>query len=277
MQTSPVPVSGAPARPAQPLVIGLLLLLCAPWGFAKLLRRRARVWILVPYALVGVPVFLVLYGFLGLLAFSAFLPDLDLSVSEHAPRTVRFAEGNYESTLLKTARDTQGAHEFIRIEIQPHGGNSFHYHRTFDETFTAVEGELTVHVGKETTVLKPGESITAPRGVLHTFRNATDQVVALTVRVEPAKGLEKSIRVAYGLSNTNMWNGASRMRNMWRIVLMMAYSETYLPGLPSLFQEPLIGALARIAQWRGEDEELKQFFAQPPPVSAPDPAAGGAG
>ena len=101
----------------------LLLVLCAPWGLIRLWRRGARPWVLAPYALVGLPAFLVLYGFFGLLAFSACLPALDMSVSEHAPRTVRFAAGNYQSTFLETSRDTGGIRELIRVEIQPHGGN----------------------------------------------------------------------------------------------------------------------------------------------------------
>lgn len=82
----------------------------------------------------------------------------------------------------------------------------------------------------------------------------------MTVKVEPARGLEKSIRVAYGLSNTNGWAGASRMRKMWWIALQLGYSGTYLPGLPPAVQEPLVDALARIAQWTGEDQDLQKFF-----------------
>ncbi len=246
----------------------LLLVLCAPWGLVRLWRRRVRWWFLAPYALVGLPLFVVTYAFVGLVVFASFLPALDLSVSEHAPRTVRFSEGNYESTFVETSRDTGGRHEFIRVQIQPHGGNAFHYHRTFEETFTVEDGELTVFVGKDVVVLKPGESVTAPRGILHTFRNATDKVVTMTVRVTPARGLEKSIRVAYGLSNTGRWHGASRMQNLWRLVLQLGYSETFLPGLPALIQEPLVNSLARVAQWTGKDAELKEFFDVPPPALA---------
>ena len=246
----------------------LLLLLCAPWGLVRLWKHRVRWWILVPVAAVTLPLCLVAYAFVGTIGFAAFLPRLDLSVSERAPRTVRFAEGNYESTFLETSRDTAGHHELIRVQIQPHGGNAFHYHRNFEETFTAEDGELTVFVGKSVTVLKPGESVTAPRGILHTFRNATDKIVTMTVRVEPARGLEKSIRVAYGLSNTNRWAGAGRMTNLWRLVLQLGYSETYLPGMPGFIQEPLVNALARIAQWHGADAELKEFFEFPNPALA---------
>lgn len=72
---------------------------------------------------------------------------------------------------METARETRGAHEFIRVQIQPHGGNEFHYHRDFEETFTVEDGELPVFVGEQTVVLKAGESVTASRRTLHTFKN----------------------------------------------------------------------------------------------------------
>lgn len=266
MNSSTEHTAAARKRRDHPVVIGLLLVLCSPWGLYKLWRRQASAWVLVPCAIVGLPAFVLVYGFAGILAFGALLPELDLSVSEHAPRTVRFKAGNYESTFVETSRDTHGAHEFIRVQIQPHGGNEFHYHRTFEETFTVEEGELTVFVGDKSVVLKPGESVTAPRGTLHTFKNTTDRMVTMTVKVEPARGLEKSIRVAYGLSNHDMWTGASRMTKLWYLVFQLGYSETYLPDLPAIIQEPLVGALAKIGQWAGKDAPLQQFFG---PETAP--------
>ena len=242
------------------LVVGLLLVLCAPLGLYKLWRRRAGYGVIIPYAVVGLPVFLVLYTFIGIVGFAAFLPDLNLSVAAGAPRTVRFARGNYESTFLETARDTQGAHELIRVQIQPKGGNSAHYHRQFEETFTLLEGELTVELPGKSIVLKTGESVTAQRGDMHWFHNPGATVTTMTVRVTPARGLEKSIRVAYGLDGAGMLSTGTRTQNMWRYVLMLGYSESYLPGMPSVIQEPLVKSLARIAQWLGKDEELKVFF-----------------
>ena len=45
-----------------------------------------------------------------------------------------------------------------------------------------------------------------------------------------------------------------------RAVATSGYSESYLEGMPGWFQEPLINSLAKIAQWRGEDRELYQYF-----------------
>jgi hypothetical protein len=42
--------------------------------------------------------------------------------------------------------------------------------------------------------------------------------------------------------------------------LLLGYSGSYLEGMPSFIQEPLVNSLARIAQWRGEDKELEVFY-----------------
>ena len=133
----------------QSVFILLLVLACSPWGLLKLKRLRAPLWLRIAYGVVGVPLFTISYGLAAIVIFALFLPPLDLSVGEGLERTVHYKAGNYASTFLKTAADTGGAYELIRVEIQPQGGNGFHYHRTFEETFTAVEGDLTVLVGDE--------------------------------------------------------------------------------------------------------------------------------
>lgn len=58
-----------------------------------------------------------------------------------------------------------------------------HVHRTREETFESLRGELTVTVDGDPQALSPGESCTVEPGVPHNFANETDGVVAF--RVEP--------------------------------------------------------------------------------------------
>ena len=82
-------------------------------------------------------------------------------------------------TFLETAAETNGKFTLVQVELAPDGGNELHYHKTFDETFTVVEGVLGIQLGKEIFHLKKGESATAPVGSLHRFFNpsATEKVV----------------------------------------------------------------------------------------------------
>ena len=90
-------------------------------------------------------------------------------------------------------------------------------------------------------------------------KNATDRKAELLVKIVPASGLEKTIRVAYGLINDGLLKN-DMTENPWHMALLLGYSESYLEGMPGWFQEPLINSLAKIAQWRGEDRELYQYF-----------------
>jgi quercetin dioxygenase-like cupin family protein len=260
MNATPMAAAAHRSSGSDRLVIGLLFVLCAPLGVYRLWRRRSGYRALVPYALLSLPLFAVVYAFVGIIVFAAFLPELDLSVSPTAPRTVRFAEGHYESTFLETGPDTHGTHELIRVQIEPKGGNSAHYHRQFEETFTLLEGQLTVELPGRSVVLRPGESVTAQRGDLHWFHNPGTTATTMTVRVTPARGLEKSIRAAYGIDGAGMWDKGGGLQKMWRMALLLGYSETFLPNAPAPIQEPLVNALAKIAQWLGKDEELQVFF-----------------
>ncbi|HEX8529804.1 MAG TPA: cupin domain-containing protein, partial [Cytophagales bacterium] len=212
-------------------------------------------------ASLGIPAGLLLLGGLGVVALGRLLPPLDRGVGTRPDRTIRNAGGNYETTFLKTGAESHGRYELLRVEVEPGGGNEWHYHRTFEEQFTVLSGELTVGLDATETVLAAGEVTIAPAGRLHYFRNHTDAPATLMVQATPAAGLEKSIRVAYGLANDGQWEkDAVFPRNPWHLFLLLGYSETYLPHLPGWLQEPLVDALARIAQWKGEDRDLTPYF-----------------
>ena len=108
-------------------------------------------------------------------------------------------------------------------------------------------------------MLNKGDSADANRTHLHYFKNARAEKSVLLVKIAPAGGLEKTLRVAYGLINDGLLRN-DMTKNPWHMVLLLAYSESYLPVMPSCLQEPLINSLAKIAQWKGEDKELFKYF-----------------
>jgi hypothetical protein len=105
-----------------------------------------------------------------------------------------------------------------------------------------------------------GDSTTAPKATMHHFRNETDSVVVMTVKTTPARGLEKTLRVAYGLGNSKQFNDDGFTKNPWHMCLLLGYSGSYLEGMPWFIQEPLVNSLAKIAQWKGEDKALEVYY-----------------
>lgn len=257
MKHSPTPSDKS--RLKETAVLSILFLLFLPAGIFRIWKSGRNLFLKTGYTLLGLPVFIISYTLLGLIAFAAFLPPLDLSVADRRDRTIVNSEGNYSATFVKTALETHDLYELIQVEVEPEGGNGPHYHKDFEEHFTVLEGTLTVYVKGVPHKLHPGDSLTASRETMHHFVNESDSMVMVAVKTTPACGLEKTLRVAYGLINTGQLKN-DMADNPWHMCLLLGYSGSYLEGMPGFIQEPLVNSLARIAQWKGEDKALEVFY-----------------
>jgi quercetin dioxygenase-like cupin family protein len=234
-------------------------LLFYPSGVFQIWRGKVRVWIKLLYSVLGFPAFLLGTAYLAIVLFAAFLPPLDRSVGNRPDRTIYNREGNYSATFIKTGHETGNQYELVQVELEPKGGNDWHYHTSFKEQFTVLDGQVKIGGNGQEKLLQKGETTVAEKKDMHYFKNALDERSMVLVKVTPASGLEKTLRVAYGLINDGLLKN-DMTENPWHMCLLLAYSETYLPGMPTWFQEPLIIALAKIAQWKGEDRVLYRYF-----------------
>jgi len=237
----------------------LLSLFFYPVGVVRIWRLKGWVIAKLAYSILGLVLFLISTLYLTVVLFALFLRPLDKNVGINLDRKIVNSAGNYSATFIKTGNETKGAYELVEVELEPHGGNDWHYHKSFIEQFTVLEGQVKIGHDGEELLLNEGQSATADRSHMHFFKNATGQTAKLLVRITPAAGLEKTLRVAYGLINDGKLQN-DMTENPWHMALLLAYSESYLKGLPGWFQEPLIHSLAKIAQWRGEDKELYKYF-----------------
>ncbi len=236
-----------------------LSLIFYPVGIFKAWRSKKSLWLKLTYTILGLPLFLLVFTYAVIVIFAAFLPQLDRSVGYRNDRTVVNSEGNYSATFIKTGAETNGAYELVQVELEPYGGNDWHYHSSFEESFTVLDGAVRIGEDGKEILLNKGNSAGVNREHLHFFKNARGEKSVLLVKIAPAGGLEKTLRVAYGLINDGLLRN-DMTKNPWHMVLLLAYSESYLPVMPSWFQEPLINSLAKIAQWKGEDKALYKYF-----------------
>ncbi len=230
-----------------------------PVGVVKAWRSKRKTWVKLLYSVLYLPVFLVLFLYLGIVLFAAFLPPLDRTVGSRSDRSIVNKEGNYAARFIKTGAETNGAYELVEVELEPFGGNDWHYHSRFVEEFTVLEGQVRIGQNGDELLLNKGQGTAAQKKDMHYFKNALNAKSVLLVKITPAAGLEKTLRVAYGLINDGLLKN-EMTENPWHMALLLAYSESYLPGMPSWFQEPLINSLAKIAQWKGEDKSLYKYF-----------------
>jgi quercetin dioxygenase-like cupin family protein len=63
----------------------------------------------------------------------------------------------------------------IELEVKPGGGVQPHFHKGHSDSFYVLDGELEFHVGDEVVHGRPGTYVLAPPGVVHFFRNVSDE------------------------------------------------------------------------------------------------------
>jgi mannose-6-phosphate isomerase-like protein (cupin superfamily) len=73
-------------------------------------------------------------------------------------------------------------------------GPLVHVHPNTEDSFEVIEGALEVCVDGQWRSLQAGETVTVPRGVAHTFRNASDKPVKVVSRIQPAGRSEAFFR-----------------------------------------------------------------------------------
>ena len=89
-----------------------------------------------------------------------------------------------------TGEESGGAYFSMLAVVPPQGGPPPHIHRDEDETFYVLEGTPTFRLGDERIVAGPGDFVNVPKGVLHCFRNFSDEPMRMILTFTPA-GIEK--------------------------------------------------------------------------------------
>ncbi|HLZ85738.1 MAG TPA: cupin domain-containing protein, partial [Puia sp.] len=93
--------------------------------------------------------------------------------------------------ILITGKETGGAFATIDMLIPPGGGPGPHAHPNFHESFFVLDGEIEVKSEAGTYTARKGSFVHIPEGgIVHCFKNKTDQTAHLLCIVVPS-GLEE--------------------------------------------------------------------------------------
>jgi len=112
-----------------------------------------------------------------------------IAVGAQDGQTISVVGGNYR--ILVSGRQTGGEFATIEMLIPAGGGPIPHAHAHFHETFYVVEGEVEVTSEAGTYTAKQGAYVVIPKGgIIHKFKNKTDEIANLLCTVVPA-GLEE--------------------------------------------------------------------------------------
>ena len=90
-----------------------------------------------------------------------------------------------------SGRDTDGDFFSFEHAKMSKGGPPRHFHYEQDEWFYAIEGEFAFEVGNEKFLLRPGDTLFAPRMIPHVWAYVGDNPGTLLLAIQPAGSLEE--------------------------------------------------------------------------------------
>ncbi len=161
-----------------------------------------------------------------------------------------------KAVFLKTAEETNGLCTVIEMELLAGGGNQPHLHDNYAETFTVLQGDLTLLAGKEYKTLKKGESFTVPPKMVHCFKNRSKGTVKFLIEFTPGQpGFEKVLKIGYGLAKDGLTSRKGVPNKFSHVALLLVMSAVKVPGIFTLMM-PVFRWSANRAMKNGEAEEL---------------------
>jgi quercetin dioxygenase-like cupin family protein len=162
-----------------------------------------------------------------------------------------------DETFVFTTPESADLAEF-EVRLGPGGsggGNAMaHIHPKTDETFTVRSGLLSVAIDGQMHQLRPGETITVPRGKQHFFRNADKGDTLAIVRFTPAQHqLRFFLNFATIAQNRPEWFGSKGEPSflLMALTLHTFKDHFYVAGPPIWVQRIVFATLAPIARLLG--------------------------
>jgi len=90
----------------------------------------------------------------------------------HQPKAKRYYFDVGLGSVCLSGTDTGGAYCLLEVSLAPGMGVPRHTHTREDEVYFVLAGELEVTIGEKSFVLRPGDSLLAPRDIPHQLRNS---------------------------------------------------------------------------------------------------------
>ena len=91
---------------------------------------------------------------------------------KHQPKAKRHYFDVGLGSVCLSGTDTGGAYCLLEVSLAPGMGVPRHTHTREDEVYFILAGELEVTVGEKIFVLRPGDTLLAPRDIPHQLRNS---------------------------------------------------------------------------------------------------------
>lgn len=161
-------------------------------------------------------------------------------------------------TFTQMSEETDGKITELDLTLSPKGGNPPHHHTSFEETFTAVKGNLGLQLQDRKVILKPGESYTVKRMEIHGFFNPSEtDSIEFNIKITPGHtGFEQSLRIMYGLAQDGQTLKNGIPKDLGVAFWLGELNDSKVEGLLFKLLKPLGSYLAKKVKTKGIDQEL---------------------
>jgi quercetin dioxygenase-like cupin family protein len=157
-------------------------------------------------------------------------------------------------------RDEDGG-EVLNVEmwVEPGGGVPPHIHPAMEERFDVLAGRPSFLAGKEWRTAAPGETVVAPPGVRHAYRNTGDEAAHVVCHARPPSSLQEFLEDAAALGRAGKLTHRGLPKSFGALlqaaVMVHHYRDMVVLGFPPLpppaIQRLVIPPLARLGERRG--------------------------
>jgi len=180
--------------------------------------------------------------------------------SDDHPRRIYNPVQRDAVTFIETSEEAGGVRTLAELEVSPGGKVTPHYHLTYSERFTVLEGRLTVEIDGVRHELEAGDEAVAAARSLHAWSNPGEDRSVVQVELRPGSpGFENGLRIAYGLAADGLVLKNGVPRNPLQAALVLQMGEIRLRGGYAAL-ERVLRLLALVARWRGVDRELERRY-----------------
>jgi mannose-6-phosphate isomerase-like protein (cupin superfamily) len=165
-------------------------------------------------------------------------PDPDASMYPRSGDVITNNFAGEKIIFIETGIETGGAFSLRQFHLKPGGAVPKAHLHEYDETFTVVQGRMTLIWKANTHVLNPGDSITVPAGDPHQPMNTGAVELVSINRVSPAAKHDLMVAQLHGFL-TEKTEQRTKVEFFLQAMLFVDYYGTYTADLPVGLQKTL--------------------------------------
>src|SRR6516164_5280574 len=118
-------------------------------------------------------------------------PAYRASSVKYQPRSKRYYFDVGIGSICLSGANAGGAYCLLEVGLAPGMSVPRHTHTREDEAYFVLVGELEITVGDEIFILRPGDSLMAPRDIPHQLRNSGNVPLSPSVLAVRVRGISE--------------------------------------------------------------------------------------